>query len=141
MNKLCWLIGLLAISASAGCSSDIVSADRLKMLEQKCVYIAPLESEDPHVGKVIRDCLEKELMRQQIELCDPNTATILFTGATFMTVRGSGAASSQAIESVSLVGKDTNGEILLSASYDNKDRYSASKLAQKFGSALAKKLK
>jgi len=141
MNKLYWLIGLLAISASAGCSSDIVSADRLKMLEHKCVYIAPLESEDPHVGKVIRDCLEKELMRQQIELCDPNTATVLFTGATFMTVRGSGAASSQAIESVSLVGKDTNGEMLLSASYDNKERYSASKLAQKFGSALAKKLK
>lgn len=141
MNKLYWLIGLLAISASAGCSSDIVSADRLKMLEQKCVYIAPLESEDPHVGKVIRDCLEKELMRQQIELCDPNTATILFTGSTFMTVRGSGAATSQSIESVSLVGKDTNGEMLLSASYDNKERYSASKLAQQFGSDLAKKLK
>lgn len=141
MNKLYWLIGLLAISASAGCSSDIVSTDRLKMLEHKCVYIAPLESEDPHVGKVIKDVLEKELMRQQIELCDPNTATVLFTGSTFMTVRGSASASSQAIESVSLVGKDTDGEMLLSASYDNKERYSASKLAQQFGSALAKKLK
>jgi len=141
MNKLYWLIGLLAISASAGCSSDIVSTDRLKMLEHKCVYIAPLESEDPHVGKVIKDVLEKELMRQQIEICDPNTATVLFTGSTFMTVRGSASASSQAIESVSLVGKDTNGEMLLSASYDNKERYSASKLAQQFGSALAKKLK
>ena len=60
--------------------------------------------------------------------------------STFMTVRGSGAASSQAIESVSLVGKDTNGEMLLSASYDNKERYSAGKLSQQFGSALAKKL-
>lgn len=141
MNKLYWLIGLLAISAIAGCDSDIVSSDRLKMLEYKCVYIAPLESEDPHVGKVIRDVLEKEFMRQQIELCDPNTATILFTGATFMTVRGTASASSQSIESVSLVGKDTNGEMLLSASYDNKERYSASKLAQQFGSSLAKKLK
>ncbi len=141
MNKLYCLIGLLAISAFAGCGSDIVSTDRLKMLEHKCVYIAPLESDDPHVGKVIRDVLEKELMRRQIELCDPNTATVLFTGSTFMTVRGSGSASSQAIESVSLVGKDPNGELLLSASYDNKDRYSASKLAQQFGSSLAKKLK
>jgi hypothetical protein len=141
MNKLSWLIGLLVIITSAGCGSDIVSTDRLEMLEHKCVYIAPLESEDPHVGKVIRDCLEKELLRQNIELCDPNTATVLFAGSTFMTVRGSGSASSQSIESVSLVGKDTDGEMLLSASYDNKERYSASKLAQQFGSELAKKLK
>jgi len=141
MNKLYWLTGLLAISVFAGCGSDIVTTDHLKMLEHKCVYVEPLESEDPHVGKVIRDVLEKELMRQQIELCDPNTATVIFTGATFMTVRGSGGASGQAIESVSLVGKDTNGEMLLSASYDNKERYSASQLAKQFGSALAKKLK
>jgi hypothetical protein len=142
MNKLCWLFGLLAVSAFAGCSSDdIVSTDSLKMLEHKCVYIAPLESDDPHVGQVIKDVLEKELMRKHIELCDPNTATVFFTGSTFMTVRGSGTTSSQAIESVSLVGKDANWEILLSASYDNKDRYSASQLAKRFGSALAKKLK
>ena len=141
MNKLYWLIGLLAIIAFAGCGSDIVSTDRLKMLEHKCIYIAPLESEDPHVGQVIKDVLEKELLRQHVELCDPNTATVLLTGSTFMTVRGSGAATSQSIESVSLVGKDTNGEMLLSASYDNKERYSASKLAQQFGSELAKKLK
>ena len=38
------------------------------MLEYKCVYIAPLENDDPHVGKVIRDCLEKELMRQRIRI-------------------------------------------------------------------------
>ena len=141
MNKLHWLFGLLAISAIAGCGSDIVTTERLKLLEHKCVYITPLESEDPHVGQVIKDVLEKELMRKQIELCDPNTATVIFTGSTFMTVRGSGAATSQSIESVSLVGKDTNGEMLMSASYDNKERYSASKLAQQFGSELAKKLK
>ena len=141
MKKLYCLVGLFVISVFAGCGSDIVCTDRLKMLEHKCVYIEPLESEDPQVGIVIRDVLEKELMRKQIELCDPNTATILFTGATFMTVRGSGAVSGQAIESVSLVGKDINGEMLLSASYDNKDRYSASQLAKQFGSALAKKLK
>jgi len=146
MNKLHWLIGLLAISAFAGCGSDIVSTDRLKMLEHKCVYIAPLESNDPSIGKVIRDVLEKELMKQKIELCDPNTATVFFTGSTFMTVVGTASASSQAIESVSLIGKDANGEMLLSASYDNsgsffKARYSAIKLAQQFGSSLAEKLK
>jgi hypothetical protein len=141
MNKLYWLIGLLAISIFAGCESDIVTTDRLKMLEHKCVYITPLESEDPHVGQVIKDVLEKELLRQQIALCDLNTATVIFTGSTFMTVRGSGSATSQSIESVSLVGKDTNGEMLVSASYDNKERFSASKLAQQFGSELAKKLK
>ena len=105
------------------------------------MYIAPLESEDPHIGKAIRDVLEKELMRQRIELCNPNTATVFFTGATFLTLRGTDSASSQAIESVSLVAKDNTGEILLSVSCDNKKRFTASRLAKQFGSALAGKLK
>ncbi len=149
MNRLCWLIGLLAIGISAGCNSDIVATKQLKNLTHKCVYIAPLESEDPQVGKVIRDVIEKECMRQRVELCDSNTATIFITGATFLTVRttanqgllGSETTSNQAVESVSLVARDSNGEVLLSASYDNKERYSASRLAQEFGSALAIKLK
>ena len=149
MNRLYWLIGLLAIGVSAGCNSDIVTTNRLKELTYKCIYLAPLESEDPQVGKVIRDVIEKEFIRKKIELCDPNTATVFITGATFLTTRatasknllGMESASSQAIESVSLVAKDSSGEVLLSASYDNKDRYSASKLAQEFGAALANKLK
>ncbi len=149
MNRLYWLIGLLAIGASAGCNSDIVTTNRLKELNLKCVYIEPFESEDPQVGKVIRDVIEKEFIRKKIELCDPNTATIFITGATFLTARATSSGtflttssySSQAIESVSLVAKDVEGEVLLSASYDNKDRYSASKLAKEFGSALANKFK
>jgi hypothetical protein len=39
------------------------------------------------------------------------------------------------------VGKDTNGEMLFSASYDNKERHSAGKPTQQFGSNPAKKLK
>jgi hypothetical protein len=148
MNKLYWLIGLVLISTSAGCNSDIVCTNRLKMLEHKCVYIAPIESEDPHIGKVVRDIIEKEFIRRKIELCDSNTATVFITGATFLTVRStsnqnllaSSSASSQSIESVSLTAKDKDGEILLSASYDNKERYSASKLAKEFGQALADKL-
>jgi hypothetical protein len=58
-----------------------------------------------------------------------------------MTVRAMGSDSRQAIESISLVAKDSNGEILLSASYDNKERYSASQLAKEFGAALANKIK
>jgi len=134
---------------SAGCSSDIVTTHRLKELTHKCIYVAPLESEDPQVGKVIRDVIEKEFIRKKIELCDPNTATVFITGATFLTVKATSSGtilttssySSQAIESVSLVAKNSNGEILLSASYDNKDRNSASQLAKEFGAALANKLK
>jgi hypothetical protein len=37
------------------------------MLGHKCVYIALLESDDPHIGKVIKDVLEKELLRKKIE--------------------------------------------------------------------------
>ena len=149
MNRLYWLIGLLAIGVSAGCNSDIVTTNRLKELTHKCVYIAPLESEDPQVGKVIRDVIEKEFIRRKIELCDSNTATVFITGATFLTAKATSSGtflstssySSQAVESVSLVAKNSNGEILLSASYDNKERYSASKLAREFGAALANKLK
>jgi len=71
------------ISAFAGFYSDIVRADHLKTLEHKCMFIAPLEGEDPNVGKIIRDVFEKESIRHQIELCEPNTASVLFTGITF----------------------------------------------------------
>ena len=149
MNRLYWFLGLLAVLTSAGCNTDIVCTPRLKMLEYKCIYIAPLDSEDPQVGKVIRDVLEKELVRKNVQLCDSDAATIFITGATFLTVRatsneglfGASSASNQAIESVSLVAKDRSGELLLSASYDNKERYTATKLGREFGSILAGKLK
>jgi hypothetical protein len=149
MNRLYWLIGLFIIGICAGCNSDIVTTNRLKELPHKCIHIAPLESENPQIGKVIRDIIEKEFIRRKIELCDPDRATIFITGATFLTVRatsneglfGSESASNQAIESVSLVAKNKNGEVLLSASYDNKDRRSATKLAQEFGSVIADKIR
>ena len=134
---------------SADCSSDIVTTNHLKDLTQRCVYIAPLESEDPHVGKVVRAVIEKEFIRKKIEVCDPNSATAFITGATFLTTRatasqglfGNEFASSQAIEIVSLVAKDSRGEVLLSASYENTARHNASKLAKEFGAAGADKLK
>lgn len=144
MNRLHWVIGLLAIVTLVGCNSDIVCTRQLKALKYKCVYIEPIESQDPYVGKVLRDVLEKEFIRKRVNLCDPNTATIFITGSTFMTSRASGrkyAAANQAIESISVVAKDSSGQILLTASYDNKKQYSASKLAKEFGAALAGKLK
>lgn len=141
MNKLFWLIMITTIVISSGCNSDIVTTEQLRMLEYKCVYIAPLNSDDPQVGQVLRDAIQQELLRKRIAICDPNTATVLITGSTFLTTRGTASSSGQSIESVSLVGKNISGEIILSASYDNKDRLSASKLAQEFGSALADKLK
>jgi hypothetical protein len=89
------------------------------------------------------------MARKKVPLCDPNTATVLISGATFLTVRaassdgwfGASSVSNQAIESIFLVAKDRNGELLLSASYDNKKGYRASKLGREFGSALSDKLK
>ena len=149
MDRLSWLIGLLMIGVLVGCHSDIVCTKQLKLLENKCVHIEPLESGDPQIGKVLRDVLEKEFIRRKVQICDPNTATVLITGVTFLTVRSTASEalfmgssdSRQAVESVSLVAKDPNGLILLSASYDNQERYSASRLAQEFGAALAGKLK
>ncbi len=149
MKRLHWFFALSAVLVGSGCNTDIVCTARLKALDYKCVYIAPLESEDPHVGKVVRDIIEKELVRKKVLICDPNTATVFLSGATFLTVRatsnegwfGASSASNQAIESISVVAKDRNGELLLSASYDNKKRYTASKLGRELGSALAGKLK
>jgi len=143
---------LMAFAATillAGCHSDIVTTNYLKQLDDKCVYVAPVQSEDPHVGQVIRDVLEKEFIRKKITLCDPNSATVILTGATFMTTRGksssnwvtSSATSAQACESVSITAKDRENHVLLSASYDNSGRKTVSQFARSFGSALAVKFR
>jgi len=54
---------------------------------------------------------------------------------------GASSFSNQAIESISVVAKDRDGQLLLSASCDNKKRYTASQLGREFGSALADRLK
>ena len=141
MNKLHWFAGLLAVCVCAGCNSDIVVTNRLKMLEHKCVHISPIQSEDPHVGQVIKEVIVKEFVRKNVDLCDPNMANVFLTGTTFLTVRSASRQSQQAIESVTVEAKDKDGEILLSASYDNKEQYTASRLAKEFGKALAGKFK
>jgi len=140
---------LFAISTLAGCHSDIVCTEKLKELNRRCVYIEPLQTESAAVGIVLRDIIEKEFVRRRFEMCDANSATIIISGSAFLTQRaeesrnllGGSANSSQAIESVSLVAKNRNGELLVSASYDNNERYTASKLGQEFGGALADRLK
>ena len=136
----------------AGCNTDIVTTSQLKTIKNKCVYVTPIESQDPYVGKVLRDVLEKEFIRKHIQLCDADTANVILTGSTFMTTRAKGEtsmlnllggkqSSAQAIESVTISAKDKAGNLLLTASYNNVDQQTASKLAQDFGSTLADKLR
>jgi RecA-family ATPase len=140
---------VLLCSFLAGCHTDIVTTKQLKVIKNKCVYISPIESEDAYVGKVLRDVLEKEFIRKKVRLCDADTATVVLTGSAFLTTRSSGKtdwfgskeSSAQAIESLTVSAKDQQGNILLTASYDNAEQFTASKLAQEFGSTLAGKLK
>ena len=136
----------------AGCNTDIVTTSQLKTIKNKCVCVTPIDSQDPYVGKVIRDVLEKEFVRKHIQLCDADNANVILTGSTFMTTRSHGEtsmlnlfggkqSSAQAIESVTITAKDKAGNILLTASYNNVDQLTASKLAQEFGSTLADKLR
>ncbi len=137
----------------AGCNTDIVTTNQLNAIKNKCVYVTPIESQDPYVGKVLRDVIEKEFVRKHIQLCDANTANVILTGSTFMTTRSQGEtswllnlfggkqSSAQAIESVTITAKDRAGNLLLTASYNNIDQQTASKLAQDFGSTLADKLR
>jgi hypothetical protein len=142
----------IMLALFAGCNTDIVTTKELKAVKNKCVYVSPIESQDPYVGKVIRDVLEKEFVRKHIQLCDANTANVILTGSTFLTTRSKGEtsmlnifggkqSSAQAVESVTISAKDTAGNILLTASYNNVDQLTASKLAKDFGSTLADKLR
>ena len=118
-------------------------------MDKKCVHIAPIQSEDPHVGEVLKDVIEKEFLRKNIPLCDAETATVFITGSTFMTMRGSSSdgmfgsssASAECCESVSITAKDREGNVLLSASYDNKSRASVGEFGREFGAALASKFR
>jgi hypothetical protein len=150
MKKAFAIIAIITIFA--GCNTDIVTTNQLNAIKNKCVYVTPIESQDPYVGKVLRDVLEKEFVRKHIQLCDANTANVILTGSTFMTTRSKGEtstlnlfggkqSSAQAIESVTITAKDRTGNLLLTASYNNVDQQTASKLAQDFGSTLADKLR
>ncbi|MBW8002516.1 MAG: hypothetical protein FVQ80_10910 [Planctomycetes bacterium] len=151
MNRLTIITAVLMMSVIAGCNSDVVTTERLRTIEYKCVYVAPIQSEDPYIGKVISDVMEKEFVRRNIAICGPENATVIITGCTFMTVRAAAnaselssnrsAAANQAIDSISAKVKDRQGNLLATASYNNKDQYTVSKLAAEFGAALARKIK
>jgi hypothetical protein len=149
--KKAFAIGIL-LALFTGCNTDIVTTKQLSAIKNKCVYVSPIESQDPYVGKVIRDVLEKEFVRKHIQICNADNANVILTGSTFMTTRSKGEtsmlnlfggkqSSAEAIESVTISAKDTLGNILLTASYNNVDQQTASKLAQDFGSTLADKLR
>jgi hypothetical protein len=58
-----------------------------------------------------------------------------------LNIFGGKQSSAQAVESVTISAKDTAGNILLTASYNNVDQLTASKLAKDFASTLADKLR
>jgi len=149
MNRVFCFLALLPVFV--GCHSDVVATGYLKKIPDKCVYVSPIECQDPYVGKVLKDVLEKEFIRKHVRLCDADGANIILTGSTFMTYRAAvdakgwggrkSSAANEAIESVTITAKDRAGNILLTASYDNVEQFTASKLAAEFGSTLAGKFK
>ncbi|MGA2071026.1 MAG: hypothetical protein ABSG97_06720 [Sedimentisphaerales bacterium] len=149
--KKAFVIGAI-LTLVAGCNTDIVTTKQLNTIKNKCVYITPIESQDQYVGKVLRDVLEKEFLRKRVQLCESDNANIILTGSAFMTTRSKGEtsflnllggkqSSAQSVESVTITAKDKAGNLLLTASYNNADQLTASKLAQEFGSSLADKLR
>ncbi|MGB7581799.1 MAG: hypothetical protein WBL85_05055 [Sedimentisphaerales bacterium] len=151
--KKAFAIGAI-LTLFAGCNTDIVTTDQLKTVKNKCVYVTPIESRDPSVGKVLKDILEKEFVRKNIRLCDADNANVILTGSAFLTTRTGGTGwtglfdffnekpvSAQAIESVTITAKDKSGNILLTASYNNSELKTTSKFAKDFGSTLADKLR
>lgn len=150
ISRIC-IVSLLLFTL--GCNYDIVRNRNVKLDEPKTVYLAPLKTADPYIGTVIRDVVEKEFVRRGFALADSNSATILISGSAFLTERskssgnsilflaGSSSHTNQAVESVSLIAKNRKGTVLATASYDNADSFTVSKLATEFGSAFSDKLK
>jgi len=141
MMRCVCLIAFVTTILLAGCNSDIVTTSYLKEVNPKCVYIAPLQSESPQVGQVIRDVLEREFIRRKVAVCDAASATVLITGATFTTTGGESGSNLEACESVSVTAKDINNRVLLSASYNNSGRDTVSRFAKRFGAALASRFR
>jgi hypothetical protein len=147
------ILAITVLIFVAGCNTDVVTTKNLKTIAHKCVYIKSIDSQDPYVGRVLKDLLEKEFVRKNVQMCGEDSANVILTGSTFLTTRSQGntsmlnnlfggkETSAQAIESVTVTAKDTLGNILLSASYNNCDQLTASKLSQEFGSILADKLR
>ena len=146
--KRAYIVALL-LALIMGCHTDIVTTKQLRQVQNRCIHIEPIDSEDPYVGKVLSDVLEKEFVRKGIQLCDAQTANVILSGSTFISYRsagkdgmfGSKESAAESIEAISVTAKDRDGNVLLTASYDNSEQFTASKLAQEFGSALAGKLK
>jgi len=90
--KKAFVIGAI-LTLVAGCNTDIVTTKQLNTIKNKCVYVTPIDSQDPYVGKVLRDVLEKEFVRKNVQLCDVDTANVILTGSTFMTTRSKGETS------------------------------------------------
>ncbi len=150
MKKTYFLILALLI-AVIGCNSDVVTTKHINNLTVKCVHVMPIQSDDPYVGQVLSDVIEKEFIRRNFELCGADSATIIISGSTFMSMRSGpdagslggrkSAAANECIDSVSITAVDNLGNVLLTASYDNRELYTVSKVGMEFGAMLADKLK
>jgi hypothetical protein len=134
---------LLILILIAGCNYNVVRNKDVKLDTPKCVCNERLKIEDPNIGTVFHNAIEKEFVRCGFELCRHNTATILISGSASLTERstaGGSLNSEQTIESVSLTAKNKTGQILATVSYDNTKRLPTSRLAAELGRAIAKKL-
>ena len=145
MRKSAWPAGLACLIALGGCYSDIVVSPKLRAVKSKCVYVEPFTARNSQIGEVLRDVVTKEFLRHRVNLCDKDNATLFVSGAAFLTERARGregwfgvsSQTTEAIESLSLTVKDNRGHTVASASYDNVERFTASRLAREVGGALA----
>jgi hypothetical protein len=132
---------LLTLILIAGCGYNVVRNKDVKLDTPKCICNEHLKIDDPNVGNVFHNAIEKEFKRCGFELCRHTNATILISGSASLTEQPVGGSNSeQTIESISLTAKNKTGQILATASYDNTKRLTTSRLATELGRAIAQKL-
>jgi len=144
MKKITLTISvLLTLILITGCNYNVVRNKSVKLDTPKCICNERLKIDDPNIGNVFHDAIEKEFVRCGFKLCRHTNATILISGSASLTPRpiaGGSSDSGQTIESVSLIVKNRAGQILVTASYDNTPGITTSRLAAELGRAIAQKL-
>lgn len=154
--KLTLLLAGLAVML-AGCYSDVMVTETLKGYYRRDVFIGDINCQAPEASSILRDSLTKAFIKNGVNVTSRDNATMILSGDVFLSYGskelasgfrtsdvgsfyGSGK-SGYTIESASFKMKDTFGEILLIATFNNYDRLSVDQVGYFLGNDIALKVR
>lgn len=150
-------VASLLVCSIYGCYSDIAVTEKFKSLEQKRIYVGQIECDNPRVGEILQDCIQKEFVKAKLDISNQDDATMIIGGSVFITpkkdISGTGVFGEYGggvygagkekilIDSVSLQVKAKDGTLLAIASFNNWADLNVEEVGRYLGGDLANKLK